>query len=259
MFLLTREVRFALSESGDTQFRDRPTNSFGGYPSLRGVQPFLTIQITLAGQLQPSSSYLRNIKEIDDVIRTRAIGQINGWIEQPHAIPVKLFDLLRDAWPGTQLERVNLLLSPYLSLSCSYSEHPMIRLSQTFEFCASHRLHNEALSEEENRKTFGKCNNPFGHGHNYRLKVTLKGTPGSNGVLIDLPAMERIVDQAIIEKFDHKNLNVELPEFKNLLPSVENIAMVIYRTLQPKFAETPAKLANVKVWETSKTACEYEE
>ena len=130
----------------------------------------------------------------------------------------------------------------------------MIRLSQTFEFSASHRLHNDALSEEENRKTFGKCNNPSGHGHNYRLKVTLKGTPGPNGIFIALPAMERIVDQASSIEFDHKNLNVELPEFKNLLPSVENIAKMIYRTLQPKFAETTARLANVKVWETFKTA-----
>ena len=82
MFHLTREVRFALATADDPQFRDRPTNSFGGYPSLRGVQPFIIIQITLAGELQAGSSYLRNIKEIDEVVRRRVIGQSDGWIQR---------------------------------------------------------------------------------------------------------------------------------------------------------------------------------
>jgi 6-pyruvoyltetrahydropterin/6-carboxytetrahydropterin synthase len=168
-------------------------------------------------------------------------------------------DLLRDAWLGAQLVELRLLFSPYLSVECLASEHPMVRLSQTFEFCASHRLHNPALSDEENRRAFGKCNNPFGHGHNYQLKVTLRGEPNSNGVLIDVPSMEKIVSTSVIDRFDHKNLNAELPEFKNTIPSVENIAKVIYRILKPAFAHADAKLASVTVWETAKTWCEYEE
>ena len=112
----------------------------------------------------------------------------------------------------------------------------MIRTSQKFEFCASHRLHNPDLSDEENRRIFGKCNNPRGHGHNYELQVTLIGAPDSTGRLVPTTEFERIVSETIIEKFDHKNLNCELDEFKSVNPSVENIARVIYQMLQPRFS-----------------------
>jgi len=133
----------------------------------------------------------------------------------------------------------------------------MIRLSQKFEFSATHRLHNPKLSESENNHLFGKCNNPHGHGHNYEIQVTLAGEPDASGTLLHVPDFEQIVGAAVIDRFDHKNLNVELPEFGELIPTVENIAMVIYRLLKPKFGRP--KLASVTVWETPKTWCEYSE
>lgn len=259
MFKLTREVRFALPSTDDPQLQSRPTNSFGGYPSITGVQTYLALQITLAGELRPDSNYLRNIKEIDDVVRRLAVPRMCEFLASPHAIPARLMDLLRDGWPGAQLVALRLCLSPFQSIACFAREHPMVRLSQKFEFSASHRLHNPALSDEENRRAFGKCNNPFGHGHNYELQVTLRGTPGENGTLIDVPAMERIVAAQVVDRFDHKNLNVEVPEFKSLIPSVENIAKTIYRILKPAFAQADVTLASVTVWETAKTWCEYEE
>ena len=135
----------------------------------------------------------------------------------------------------------------------------MTRLSQKFEFSASHRLHNPQLSDEENRRTFGKCNNALGHGHNYEVQVTLMGTPNDSGLLMDIPTFEGIVARTAIEKFDHKHLNAEVPEFHDLIPSVENIAKVIYRMLQSKLKSDRAKLASVTVWETPKTWCEYGE
>ena len=135
----------------------------------------------------------------------------------------------------------------------------MIRLSQKFEFSAAHRLHNPALSDEQNRATFGKCNNPHGHGHNYELQFTLVGEPTDRGVLVDVPAFERIVSETVIDRFDHRHLNTELPEFRELIPSVENIAMVIYQLLRPAFERERARLASVTVWETPKTWCEYSE
>ncbi len=135
----------------------------------------------------------------------------------------------------------------------------MVRLSQKFEFSASHRLHSAQLSDEENRKCFGKCNNPNGHGHNYEVQVTLAGEPDAGGLLVDVPRFERIVAEAVIDRFDHKNLNVELPEFREAIPSVENIALVIYRLLKPRFADARGKLASVTVLETPKTWCEYSE
>jgi len=136
----------------------------------------------------------------------------------------------------------------------------MVRLSQKFEFSATHRLHNPALSDEENCRVYGKCNNPHGHGHNYEVQVTLRGTPDATGTLVDVPQFERVVGATVIERLDHRNLNVEVPAFRDgLIPSVENIAMTIYRMLKPKFDGTRAQLASVTVWETPKTWCEYSE
>jgi len=170
-----------------------------------------------------------------------------------------LFTRLQNAWPGAKLDALALALSPFLTLSIQSTERPMIRLSQKFEFAASHRLHNPALSEEKNRQTFGKCNNPHGHGHNYELQVTLTGTPGENGLLIDIPAFEETVARTVIDKFDHKNLNIEVSEFAAVIPSVENIAKVIYSLLKPRLQSERTKLASVTVWETGKTSCEYSE
>ena len=137
----------------------------------------------------------------------------------------------------------------------------MVLLTRKIEFSASHRYDNPALSPEENRRVFGKCNNPHGHGHNYEVQVTLKGHPNAAGVLVDVPAFERIVATTVIDRFDHKNLNLELPEFRDtgLIPTVENIAMTIYRLLKPKFSDAGAQLASVTVWETPKTWSEYSE
>jgi len=263
MFRLTREVRFAINSIPDDQLKGKPTNSFGGYPSLTGLGYYFTLQATLVGPLDSTSRYLRNIKEIDAVVRQHAIPFVERHVRQNtfgHGANVAagLFTLLKDRWPGATLEQLSLALTPFQAWHVIAKEFPMVRLSQKFEFSASHRLHNDALSESINEQTYGKCNNPHGHGHNYEIQVTLTGTPSTTGLLIDVPAMERIVNDAVINRFDHKNLNVELPEFKDLIPTVENIAMTIYRLLKPRFFGTTS-LASVTVWETPKTWCEYSE
>src|SRR5688500_8675724 len=268
MFRLTREVRFAVNGGdADDQLRHPPTNSYGGYPSLVGYGRFYSLAVTLAGELDPATGYLRNIKDIDDAVRRHVIPAIRAdvlglratWAMTPFEQPVVALGLLQSVLPQTVVVCVRLRLSPFLSVSCLAPEHPMVRLSQKFEFSASHRLHSAQLSDEENRKCFGKCNNPNGHGHNYEVQVTLAGQPDERGLLIDVPAFERTVAQTVIDQFDHKNLNVEVGEFRELMPSVENIAMVIFRMLKPKFADERARLASVTVWETPKTWCEYAE
>ena len=262
MFRLSREVRFAVNAEHDPQLRETPANSYGGFPSLTAFGPYLTLQVTLEGELDPASNYLMNIKTVDAVVRQQAIPMIVSAVvakRSPPQVISQAYDLLRPAWRGLSLEELRLAPSPFLAYSIRASEVPMVRLSQKFEFSATHRLHNPRLSDEENRRTFGKCNNPHGHGHNYELQVTFRGRPDENGLLIDVPAFERIVASAVIERFDHKNLNVELPEFRELIPTVENIARTIYGLLKPKFAGQRAQLASVTVWETPKTWCEYAE
>lgn len=256
MHRLTREVRFAVDPEGTTAPPSRIHNGYAGWPPLRPGWHYLALAVTLEGELDPASGYLLNIKQIDQKVREKAIPLVSGRFGS--GIVRQLFDALRDAWPGRALRELRLALSPFLSLSMQATEYPMVRYSQKFEFSAAHRLHNPELSDEANRQTFGKCNNPFGHGHNYELQVTLTGTPQDHSALIAIEEFERIVAETVIDRFDHKNLNVETPEFRDVIPSVENIARVIYRLLRPRFAGK-AQLASVTVWETPKTWCEYSE
>jgi 6-pyruvoyltetrahydropterin/6-carboxytetrahydropterin synthase len=259
MFQLTRETRFAINIGPRSP--QMPDNSYAGYPSLLDFGRYFAMRITLAGDLDPQTGYLRNIRDIDEVVRERGIYIVAESIAQniaPAGVPPILFRSLQDAWPGASLRRLSLFLSPFLSFSCTAKEHPMVQLSQKFEFAAAHRLHNPALSDAQNRQAFGKCNNTHGHGHNYELQVTLAGNPDRNGLLIDIPEFERIVADTVIERFDHKFLNIETAEFVELIPSVENIAKVIFTLLKPRFTG-PATLAAVTVWETPKTWCEYAE
>lgn len=246
-----------------------PRNGHAGWPAMGSViAPWVALRVTLDGTPDAQSSYLRNIKEVDQAARERALPLLTAHVRAPDgaargfaALPAALVDALRDAWPGARLHAVELCLSPYTAIGCLATELPMVRLSHRFEFSAAHRLHNEELDDETNRRTFGKCNNPHGHGHNYELQVTVTGAPDASGVLIALPELERIVQESAVEPFDHKHLNVEVPEFSSggLNPSVENIAMVLYRRLKPRFSQSRAGLASVTVWETPKTWCEYSE
>jgi 6-pyruvoyltetrahydropterin/6-carboxytetrahydropterin synthase len=264
MFRLTRQVRFAINSAPDAQLSSAPTNSFGGYPSLTGLGQYFALDICIRGDLDPSTNYLLNIKDIDNAVRKKIVPLITQAINAAQftgggLIVHEIFTALRSEWSKVMLQSVRLHLSPQMSLACFDWEHPMVRLNQKFEFSASHRLHNPKFSEDQNRTAFGKCNNPHGHGHNYEVQVTLKGQPDDNGILIDVPAFERIVDDTIIKRFDHKNLNVEVSEFRDVNPTVENIAMVIYRLLKPALAKDRATLHGVTVWETPKTWCEYTE
>ncbi|HEX8523642.1 MAG TPA: 6-carboxytetrahydropterin synthase [Tepidisphaeraceae bacterium] len=259
MFRLTREVRFALNPDPDDQLNQKPANSFGGYPSLTGLGRYYTIRITLAGDLDPRTSYLLNIKAVDALVRQRVIPRMQNYSGSAEALVRELYSLLFNAWPGAALHQLQVILTPTLNLSLIASEFPMVRLSQKFEFSASHRLHSAQLSDEENLQCFGKCNNPQGHGHNYEVEVTLRASDANPTLLKCLPSFERTVAETVIDAFDHRNLNVEVPEFRELIPTVENIAMVIYRMLKPKFQSEKAQLASVTVWETPKTWCEYSE
>lgn len=258
MFQLTREVRFAINADSDDPLERSPTNSFGGYPSLNGLGVFLAAQITVRGELDPRMQWLINIKDVDDTarefLRTQKLQLMTA--PPPTAILKSLWQHLSGRF-REQLDRVSLSLSPTLAIAIQQPEFPMMRLSQKFEFSASHRLHNPALPDDQNRDLYGKCNNPLGHGHNYELQVTLRAR-GDGALPADVSKFERLVKETVIDRFDHRNLNAEIPEFRELIPSVENIAMVIYRLLKDRMSGV-GELASVTVWETPKTWCEYSE
>jgi len=123
-------------------------------------------------------------------------------------------------------------------------------------FNAAHRLQNPSLSDSENKELFGKCNNPNYHGHNYELVVRVTGEIDPvSGYVIDMKVLSKIINEKILHKFDHKNLNLDTQEFKNLNPTAENIAVVIYQILSDELD----KHYNIKVWlyETERNFVEY--
>ena len=127
----------------------------------------------------------------------------------------------------------------------------MIYLTRKFDFCASHRLYKEGLSDEENMRIFGKCSNPNGHGHNYILYVTVCGeVDPTSGFVIDFTELKDIVESEIISKVDHKNLNLDVDFMRGILPSAENIAVQFWKILEPVLKGPKRKLYSIKLEET---------
>jgi len=109
----------------------------------------------------------------------------------------------------------------------------MIRVTRKYRFSASHRLHTTVLSDAENAALYGKCNNPYGHGHDYEIEVSARGPlqPGS-GRVIDPTALDRLVEAYVLRAFDHKYLNTDSAAFQHLVPTTENLALEIYARLR---------------------------
>ena len=120
---------------------------------------------------------------------------------------------------------------------------------------ASHRLHSESLSAEENRAAYGKCNNPHGHGHNYVVEVLAGGeVDRETGMVVNMAALDEVVRGNVIDRFDHTNLNLD-PHFKNLVPTTENLCRAVFELLDGSLA--PAELVRVRVEETENNFFEY--
>jgi len=128
-------------------------------------------------------------------------------------------------------------------------------LTRRYRFAASHRLHSAQLDEEENRRVYGKCNNPYGHGHNYVVEVAVSGpVDPATGMIANLTDLDAFVERAVIEPLDHKYLNEEVAEFREHAPTTENLCIEIFNRLR----EFPrAKLERVRVEETSLNSFEY--
>ncbi len=130
-----------------------------------------------------------------------------------------------------------------------------VYLTRRYLFSASHRLHSPALSEAANRETYGKCNHPHGHGHNYFLEVTLSGPIApETGMLCDLAALDSVVKREVLERFDHQNLSL-LEDFRSQVPTTENLAIRVRQILS--HAPLPAHLEGVRIEETVNNAIEY--
>jgi 6-pyruvoyltetrahydropterin/6-carboxytetrahydropterin synthase len=124
-----------------------------------------------------------------------------------------------------------------------------------YALSASHRLHSESLSAEENRAAYGKCNNPYGHGHNYVVEVLAGGeVDPETGMVVDLVTMDEVVRTRVLDRFDHTNLNLD-PMFTRTVPTTENLCKTVYELLEGSL--DPARLIQVRVEETENNFFEY--
>lgn len=122
----------------------------------------------------------------------------------------------------------------------------MLLLERTYRFCASHRYWRDEWSEEQNHAAFGLCALPRGHGHNYRFTLTIAGDPDPlTGMIADVRALDALVLREVLDRFDHRNLNVEVPHFGRVMPTTENLARYVFDTLAPRIA--PGRLVSVKM------------
>ncbi len=128
-------------------------------------------------------------------------------------------------------------------------------VTRRVHFNAAHRLHSPKLSNADNARTFGPCNNPNYHGHNYELDVSVSGEIDPvTGYVADLGKVRQIVEEIVLSKFDHKNLNLDVEEFSNLNPTTENIVLTIWKLLEGKL---PGALERLVLWETPRNYVEY--
>ena len=135
------------------------------------------------------------------------------------------------------------------------SEGLKIELTRRYRFAASHRLHSEHLTNDENERFYGKCNNPYGHGHNYVVEVSVSGdVDTATGMIANLADLDGFVEREVIEAFDCRNLNEEVPAFRERVPTTENLCMEVFSRLRqfPK-----ARLERIRIEETGNNSFEY--
>jgi 6-pyruvoyltetrahydropterin/6-carboxytetrahydropterin synthase len=135
----------------------------------------------------------------------------------------------------------------------------MVFLTRRATFSASHYYWNDLWSAEKNQQVFGRCANRNGHGHNYTLEVTVAGNPDPvTGFVVDLKWLKDVMEREVLAVYDHRHLNIEVPEFRNEIPTTENIAIAAWQRLEPAINEVDgAKLSRIRVYETPEIFAEY--
>jgi 6-pyruvoyltetrahydropterin/6-carboxytetrahydropterin synthase len=239
-------------------------NGHAGQPAMRGLGTYYEFEIVCSGEPEPSTGYLVNIKQIDHAVRGTVLPIVQHELvsnpaNEPTDVIKQLAAALQPKLP-VKLVALGWKLSPTYSLEYLMDSPNQALLRQRFEFAAAHRLNVPSFSDTQNQDIFGKCNNPSGHGHNYELEVCCRVMLSDD--CLSIAQLEDIVDDAVIQRFDHKHLNLDTTEFSQEIgvnPSVENIAKVCFELLKPAIAAGSGNpsLEHVTVWETPKTRCTY--
>ena len=219
MLELSRTVRFCLSDGspagsaggGDVPMATPKSNTFSAWPAMRGLGRYYELHVHCRGEADPQTGYFLNIRHIDEAVREHVLPDLEDWVSNPmqNAADVPMGELMRRM--STLLEEplndsvasIGLQLTPFYSLTLRSDEMDRVTVRQQYEFSAAHRLHVPSLSDEENRQTFGKCNNPAGHGHNYRVEVAVSCPIDPEGRIITAEELDAVVDRHVIDPLDH--------------------------------------------------------
>jgi 6-pyruvoyltetrahydropterin/6-carboxytetrahydropterin synthase len=240
-------------------------NSYASKPCGEGLAIFLELSVELAGLVEPATGFVVNVLEIDRKVRDTVVplfssrirqdfkaGKHIGFSDLTEVLTIAC-DSLSGKFGSSKLTRLGLALNPQRRLEIENGECRMTCFSEKFEFAAMHKLWNDGFSSQWNDDVFGKCANPSGHGHNYVLEVTIDVSRNTEKFRIG--EFERIVEKEFVRLVDHKNLNVDVAELGQRIPTVENLASLAWEKLAGKFS--PDKLHSVTVWETDRTRCTF--
>lgn len=237
---------------------------FGSWASPYSHGHQYVLRVTVEGEIDERTGMILNIKTLDEVLQRQVVTpfdkrSLNDEIEEfKHRAPTlenlltTIADRLADLPPQVQLKRLELEESP--DLIGGWALGQKLTITRTYEFAASHRLHSTQLTDAENQQIFGKCNWPNGHGHNYVLEVTVSGEPDERtGMIVDLGSLDKAVNYLVIDRYDHRNLNLDIEELRGLNPTSEVVATAIFRRLD---GQVPGELLRVRLHETARNCFE---
>jgi 6-pyruvoyltetrahydropterin/6-carboxytetrahydropterin synthase len=247
---------------------------FGGYAAQEGHGHNYRVEIDATGPVDERTGMVVNITQIDRILREKVIHALDGKFlnrevepfrsQPPTTENITLFvrDRLMALMPepavltGVTVWETDTISARWTS---ERAIDTMLTLTRTYDFSASHRLHSVHLSDEENLELFGKCNNPNGHGHNYEIEVTMAGTPDErSGMIYPLEALDAAVEETVLLPLDHKHLNLDIPDFADVNPTSEMLAVVIWRRLAKRLPTSGnPRLASVLVRETARNSFVY--
>jgi 6-pyruvoyltetrahydropterin/6-carboxytetrahydropterin synthase len=266
MYTLSRQVRFSIDPFSDEQ--QMGDNSYASKPCGQGFGFYVSLWIDLSGGLDSDTGFVVNVSRIDQAVRQEVVPLFAAAFKAGHQnsqihTADSLIRLLTQSWKAVcnsfrprSITQLRLEINPYTQISIDSEEAKMFTYSEKFEFAAMHKLWNDQFDQAKNDELFGKCANLAGHGHNYILEVQIQC---QRDLLEDnwKSDYQKEVKNNFLDLVDHKNLNLDVQEFKSMNPTVENLSYLAWQKLENKFKN--AKLHNITVWENDRTFCSYKE
>ena len=227
----------------------------GGPSRLDLQQVPMVMWVTLEGGTDQGTGLVVNVRDIKQAV-AHALEQAQPAQFSGVGVLDWAWGVIERKFSNCRLFQLRLELAERLSIARLGEDKNMVQITTKYELAAAHRLGRREWDGRKNEEAFGKCSNPAGHGHNYLLEVTLRGKlDAGSGEVADLAEVDAVVEQQVIQVFDHKNLNEDTEEFAELNPTVENMVRVFWDRLVGRFER--GVLYRVAVWETPRTFAEY--